>query len=47
MWVSCSFYFPETLSSLDDIENKIPLKVVLQQEAHMAQENAFPEGKHI
>lgn len=37
--------YTETLSSLDDIENKIPLKVVLQQEAHMAQENAFPEGE--
>ncbi|XP_078258587.1 centrosomal P4.1-associated protein-like isoform X2 [Rhinoraja longicauda] len=35
----------ETLSSLDDIENKIPLKVVLQQKAHTAQENAFPEGE--
>ncbi|XP_051882499.1 centromere protein J-like [Pristis pectinata] len=37
--------YTETLNSLDDVEKKIPVKVVLQQDGHVAQENAVPEGE--
>ncbi|XP_059820226.1 centromere protein J-like [Hypanus sabinus] len=37
--------YAETLSSLDDVGKKNPVKVVLQQDGHVAQENPVLEGE--